>query len=226
MYVIGASYRRLPGVASGPVCRFPFDAFSLPHKFEWTVNESETNFELYINSAASPAGARRNPGAVRLLLQVGQAVGALVHGRVGLMGADADLVQGAEVLGPAVVGAVAHAALDTFVGMTIHCSFLLWFGTALVCPPPRGLCRRLSAEKPDFCIFSPDARHTSFSLRTALSVLYWTYGGLCCPLGCWRSCLQRRAGGTPAGPQEIPGDIRQVPNGGTAAAAGGVRRPL
>ena len=32
----------------GPAGLVPFDTYSLAFKFEWIVNESETNFELYI----------------------------------------------------------------------------------------------------------------------------------------------------------------------------------
>ncbi len=58
-------------------------------------------------------------------LAEGHTVGALVHGGVALMGTDVDFVQGAVILGVAVVGAGDDGTLDALVGMTIHDSFLL-----------------------------------------------------------------------------------------------------
>ena len=36
------------GMLLGPAGLVPFDTYSLAFKFEWIMNESETNFELYI----------------------------------------------------------------------------------------------------------------------------------------------------------------------------------
>ena len=55
-----------------------------------------------------------------LLSAEGFAVGALIHGGIALMGAHQNLFQGAVVLALAVVGALAHSAFHTFVGMTVH----------------------------------------------------------------------------------------------------------
>ena len=61
-------------------------------------------------------------------LTEGLAVGALVHGRVGFMGAYQNPVQRAVVLVLTVVGALVHRTLNTFVGVTIHNCFLLLIG--------------------------------------------------------------------------------------------------
>ena len=58
----------------------------------------------------------------------GLAVGALVHGRIGLMGAHQNVVQGAVVLGIAVVSAGLDGTLDALIGLAVHSSFLLCFG--------------------------------------------------------------------------------------------------
>jgi len=57
---------------------------------------------------------------VSLLLAEGHAVGALVHGGIGLVGTHQDLVQGAVVLALAVVGALLDGALDGSVGIAVH----------------------------------------------------------------------------------------------------------
>ena len=55
----------------------------------------------------------------------GLAVGALVLGGVGLVGAHQNAVQRAVVLVLTVVCALLDGALDTLVGMTVHFHFLL-----------------------------------------------------------------------------------------------------
>ena len=69
----------------------------------------------------------REPPAVpfrfRLLSAEGHAIGALLHGGIALVGAHQDLVQRAVVLALAVMGALAHGALHTFVGVTVHILF-------------------------------------------------------------------------------------------------------
>ena len=67
-----------------------------------------------------------------LLCPEGLAVGALVLGGVGFMGAHQDPVQRAVILGVAVIGAGLYSTFDTLVCMTIHNENLLLFGTALV----------------------------------------------------------------------------------------------
>ena len=65
--------------------------------------------------AAAVAAAR---GAGNLLLDEGQAVGALVDGRVAFMRADADLVERAVIGAAAVVVALGHVAFDGVVGFS------------------------------------------------------------------------------------------------------------
>ena len=60
-----------------------------------------------------------------LLLPEGLAVGALVHSRVLLMGANQDLVQRTVVLSLAMMGALLNGALNALVCMTVHFIFLL-----------------------------------------------------------------------------------------------------
>ena len=71
-----------------------------------------------------------------LLLAEGLAVGALILGRIGLMGTHQDPVQRAVVLAVAVVGAGLDGAFDTLVCMAVHKCYLLLIGTGLVCPKP------------------------------------------------------------------------------------------
>ena len=68
------------------------------------------------------------PPVLHLEDRSGLAVGALVHGRVGFMGAYQNPVQRAVVLLLTVVGALVHRTLNTFVGVTIHNCFLLLIG--------------------------------------------------------------------------------------------------
>ena len=55
-----------------------------------------------------------------LLLAEGLAVGALVNGGVGLVGADKNTIQRTEVFGVAVIGALLNGAFDALVGITAH----------------------------------------------------------------------------------------------------------
>ena len=55
-----------------------------------------------------------------LLLPEGHAVGALIHGGVGLMGTHQDPLQGAVVSAVAVVCALRNGALDALVGIAAH----------------------------------------------------------------------------------------------------------
>ena len=70
--------------------------------------------------------------AAKLLLAEGLAVGALIHGRVCLVGAHQNTIQGAEVLGIAVVCAGLYGAFNTLVGIGVHVFSLLSFGSGLV----------------------------------------------------------------------------------------------
>ena len=63
---------------------------------------------------------RRLPPPDKSLLAEGLAVGALVHVRIGLMSAHQDTVQGAVVLGVAVIGALLNGALNALISMTVH----------------------------------------------------------------------------------------------------------
>ena len=71
-----------------------------------------------------------------LLLAEGLAVGALILGRIGLMGTHQNPVQRAVVLAVAVVSALLDGTLNTFVGIAVHDFILLLIGTGLVCPKP------------------------------------------------------------------------------------------
>ena len=73
---------------------------------------------------------RRTSGAavlIRVLLSVeGLAVGALLHGRIGLVRADLNAVQRAIVLGAAVMLALRDRASDAMVRVAVHVSDLLF----------------------------------------------------------------------------------------------------
>jgi hypothetical protein len=71
-----------------------------------------------------------------LLCPEGLAVGALVLGGVCFMGAHQDAVQGAVVLGIAVVSAGLDGAFNALVGMTVHRKPSFLFDTALVWTKP------------------------------------------------------------------------------------------
>ena len=55
-----------------------------------------------------------------LLLAEGLTVGALILGRIHLVGTHHDLVQGAEVLALAMVSALLNSTFDTLVCMVVH----------------------------------------------------------------------------------------------------------
>ena len=85
-----------------------------------------------------PAGAPAGVFCVNLLLNEGHAVGALVDGRVRLMGADADAIEGTVILASAVVAALGDMAFDAvvcFFRKMTHSYFLLFESTLSV---PRG----------------------------------------------------------------------------------------
>ena len=74
-----------------------------------------------VDYAAAKAAAIKT-----LALAEGLAVGALIHGGVGLVGAHQDPVQRAEIVIFAVVCALGNGAFNALVGFTIHCQFLLF----------------------------------------------------------------------------------------------------
>ena len=63
-----------------------------------------------------------------LLFPEGLAVGALIHGGIGLVGTDQNPIQGAVVLGVAVVCALGDGAFDAFVGIAVHFALPPLFG--------------------------------------------------------------------------------------------------
>ena len=79
---------------------------------------------------AAAKGCRR---WIFLLLPEGLAVGALVHGRILLMGTNQDLVQGAVVLALAVVCALLDSAFDGLVCVAVHVFSSFELTSGLVC---------------------------------------------------------------------------------------------
>ena len=70
-------------------------------------------------------GGKIPPQEILLLfLPEGLAVGALIHGRVCLVGAHQNLIQRAVVFGVTVIGAGLDGAFDTLVCMAVHKCFL------------------------------------------------------------------------------------------------------
>ena len=67
-----------------------------------------------------------------LLLTEGLAVGALVHGGIGLVGAHQDADQRAVVLGVAVISAGLDGTLNTLVCVAVHIHFLLLLDYGLI----------------------------------------------------------------------------------------------
>ena len=76
---------------------------------------------------------QQNAAAICLLFAEGHAVGALIHGRIHLVGTNQNLVQGAVVLMAAMVGTLLDGAFDALVCMTVHkiASFLIGFGNSM-----------------------------------------------------------------------------------------------
>jgi len=70
-------------------------------------------------------GSRGCRGQKSLLLPEGLAVGALVHGGIGLMGANQDPVQRTVVLVLAVVCTLLDGTFNALVCVTVHAIFLL-----------------------------------------------------------------------------------------------------
>ena len=71
-----------------------------------------------------PSRAQKKGGGIcrrqMLLFAEGFAVGALIHGRILLMGAHQDSIQGAVVFGIAVVSALLNGAFDALICVAIH----------------------------------------------------------------------------------------------------------
>ena len=60
------------------------------------------------------------PWPAKLFLAEGHAVGALVNGRIGLVGAYQNFVQRAVVCILAMIGALLNSTLNALIGMTVH----------------------------------------------------------------------------------------------------------
>ena len=73
-----------------------------------------------------------------LLSVKGHAVGALLCGWIGLVGADADLIERAVVLAVAVILALADSAADALIGIAIHTFLLLFPDVSLIFPRRKG----------------------------------------------------------------------------------------
>ena len=78
------------------------------------------------------ANAAAFAAASPLLFTEGLAVGALVHGRIGFMGAYQNPVQGTVVFGVTVVSALRDGAFDALVGIAFHIRYLLCLGMGIV----------------------------------------------------------------------------------------------
>ena len=78
---------------------------------------------------------RHKPPRFSLLLAEGHAIGALVHGRIGFVSANLDLVQRAVIFGFTVICALLDGASDALVCVAIHNRFLLplGFGISMAC---------------------------------------------------------------------------------------------
>ena len=81
-------------------------------------------FHLFVKGKKTAA---ENPPqeALSLFLSEGLAVGALIHGRVCLMGTYQNLIQGAVVLAVTVIGAGLDGTFDALVCIAVHFHFLL-----------------------------------------------------------------------------------------------------
>ena len=73
----------------------------------------------------------REPRKGKSALAEGLAVGALIHGGIGLVGAHQNPIQRAVILFFAVMRALVYGALNALVGMAIHSFFLLLIGFGL-----------------------------------------------------------------------------------------------
>ena len=94
------------------------------------MNCQETLYKFQLNSTLTPKKAQKQKAAAfaaanGLLLAEGLAVGALIDSGVTFVGAHQDAVQGAVILGVAVVSALLDGAFDTLVCIAVHGLFLL-----------------------------------------------------------------------------------------------------
>ena len=87
---------------------------------------------FYLRQGVRQTSRRTLTFQENLLLAEGHAVGALVLGGVGLMGAYKDLVQGAVVGLVAVMGTLGNGALDALICFAVHNADLLFLNSALV----------------------------------------------------------------------------------------------
>ena len=79
-----------------------------------------------MRAKTAASGVRRSGPFQDLLSVEGHAVGALLHGRIGLVRADLNAVQRAIVLGAAVMLALRDRAPDAMVRVAVHVSDLLF----------------------------------------------------------------------------------------------------
>ena len=95
------------------------------------MNDFETDDKIQENIPKNieykqKAKAAAIAAAVQLLFAEGLAISTLIHGRICLVGTHQDPVQGAVVLGIAMVSTLLYSTLDTLVCVTIHGSCLLY----------------------------------------------------------------------------------------------------
>ena len=112
----------------------PFNGCILPHDCEEIVYNLYYTYKFFPSQEKNQELPHSFGATPRiLLLTEGHAVSALIHGRVCLMGAYQDLVQGAVVLLVTVMGALLDSALDALVGIAVHNRFLLFckYGTSM-----------------------------------------------------------------------------------------------
>ena len=94
-------------------------------------------FLLFVKAKKNCGGKIPPHEALLLFLPEGLAVGALIHGRICLVGTHQDLVQGAIVLVVAVVGTGLDGAFDALVCIAVHVLFLLLIWYAISMTPKR-----------------------------------------------------------------------------------------
>jgi hypothetical protein len=100
---------------------------------EFSPKSARTPKVLYYDTRFCRFRQRKDSGSTRLplrklLLAERHAVGTLVNSGVGLMGTHHDPLQGAVVLGVAMVSALLDGTLDALVSIVVHFLFLLCFG--------------------------------------------------------------------------------------------------
>ena len=101
-----------------------------------TLPEDYVTFFLYhtffCRSRQDCKNAAAFAAAIVSFLAEGFAVSALIDSGVGFVGAHQDLIQRAEVLGVAVVGALLDGAFDGLVGIAVHIGSSFCFDTQIV----------------------------------------------------------------------------------------------